>query len=336
MKDFDSNRSPHIKHPDNVRNIMLDVIIALMPATLWGIYAFGVRALSIIVVSVLSAVITETIISYITKKYITIFDLSAVLTGLLLALALPVTVPLYVPVIGAVFAVGVVKCAFGGLGCNFVNPALAGYVFLRLAFPEKLSLTAVPFTGELTRTTALTALKEGLLPEESLYDMLVGNAAGSIGEISPVLLLIGGIYLLVRGIIGWQIPVAVIGSVAALTVVFPQNASGAMFVFYELLSGGLFLIAFFMATDPVTSPMFPLGKLIYGVIIGAVTVLLRYYGADSEGVWYAVLFANLFVGTTDKLTAPSRFGGNKRKADASKSIGASEEIFAEIEENGNE
>lgn len=304
--------APYINHPDNIRNIMTDVIISLIPVTLWGIYAFGVRALSIIVVSVLSAVLTETLISFVGKKYITVLDLSSVVTGLLLALALPVTVPLYVPAVGACFAVGVVKCAFGGLGGNFVNPALAGYVFLKLAFPEKLSLYAVPFTDTVTRETPLTALKEGLLPEESLYDILVGNAPGAIGEVSAVLILIGGIYLLVRGIIGWQIPVAVIGSVAALTVAFPQNASGAMFVFSELASGGLLFAAFFMATDPVTSPMFPVGKLIYGALIGGVTVLIRYCGSDAEGIEYAVLFANLFVGLIDKFTAPSRFGGNRK------------------------
>lgn len=305
-------RAPYIKHPDNVRNVMADVIIALMPVVLWGVYAFGVRALSVIAVSVLTSVLTETVITFITKKHITVLDLSAVVTGLLLALSLPVTVPLYIPAVGALFAVGVVKCAFGGLGGNFVNPALAGLVFLKLAFPEKLALTKVPFTDTVTGATPLVSLKEGLLPEDSLYDMLVGNSAGAIGEVSTILILIGGIYLLVRGIISWQIPLAVIGSVAALTVFFSQNSSGMMFVLAELTSGGLFLAAFFTATDPVTSPMRPVGKLIYGAMIGALTVLLRYYGSAPEGVAYAVLTANLFVGVIDRLTAPARFGGNKR------------------------
>lgn len=316
--DFSSRpkRAPYIKHPDNVRNIMADVIIALIPVVLWGIYAFGTRAISVIVVSVLSAVLTETVISFVTKKYITVLDLSAVVTGLLLALSLPVTVPLYVPAVGAVFAVGIVKCAFGGLGGNFLNPALAGYVFVKLAFPEKLALSMIPFTDTVTGATPLVSLKDGLLPEESLYDILVGNAPGAIGEVSTVLVFIGGVYLLVRGIISWQIPTAVIGSVAALTVIFSQNVSGMMFVLTELFSGGLFLAAFFMATDPVTSPMRPTGKLIYGALIGAATVLLRYYGASPEGVAYAVLFANLFVGVIDKITTPARFGGNKRRAPA--------------------
>lgn len=305
-------RAPYIKHPDNVRNIMTDVIIALVPVVLWGVYAFGARALSVIAVSVIASVLTETAVTFVTKKHITVLDLSAVVTGLLLALSLPVTVPLYIPAVGAVFAVGVVKCAFGGLGGNFVNPALAGLVFLKLTFPEKFALTKIPFTDTVTGATPLVSLKDGLLPEDSLYDMLVGNAAGAIGEVSTILILIGGIYLLVRGIIGWQIPTAVIGSVAALTVFFSQNASGMMFVFAELTSGGLFLAAFFMATDPVTSPMRPVGKLIYGVMIGAVTVLLRYYGGSPEGVAYAVLTANLFVGVIDRLTLPARFGGSKR------------------------
>ncbi len=325
-------RAPYIKHPDNVRNIMADVIIALLPVVLWGVYAFGARALSIIAVSVLASVLTETIITFVTKKYITVLDLSAVVTGLLLALALPVTVPLYIPAVGAVFAVGVVKCTFGGLGGNFVNPALAGYVFLKLAFPEKLALSAVPFTDAVTGATPLVSLKEGLLPETSLYDMLVGNSAGSIGEISTVLILIGGIYLLVRGIIGWQIPIAVIGSVAALTVFFSQNASGMMFVLAELTSGGLFLVAFFMATDPVTSPMRPFGKLIYGALIGAVTVLLRYYGSAPEGVAYAVLLANLFVGVIDKITTPARFGGSRRDAHAAADVSKDTSEETEVSE----
>ncbi len=304
--------APFIKHSDNVRNIMIDVLIALVPAAMWAVYAFGVRALSIIAVSVLSAVVTEAAISFITKKYITVSDLSAVVTGLLLAFSLPATVPLYIPAAGAVFAVGVVKCAFGGLGGNLVNPALAGLVFLKLAFPKLFVLAQTPFTDAVTGATPLVLMKDGLLPEDSLYDILLGNAAGAIGEVSTLLLFIGGVYLLVRGIIGWQIPVGIIGVAAVVSFVFPQNANGLTFALSELFSGGLFLAAFFMATDPVTSPMRPLGKLIYGLMIGGLTMLLRYFGPAPEGAAYAVLLSNLFVGVIDKVTSPSRFGGSKR------------------------
>ncbi len=307
-----TSSAPFIKHPDSVRNIMLDVIIALMPVTIWGVYAFGVRALSVITVSVLSSVLTEAIISFITKKYITVLDLSAVVTGLLLALMLPVTVPLYIPAVGAVFATGVVKCTFGGLGCNFLNPALTGYMFVRFAFYEKLALCRVPFTDTVTGATPLVSLKDGAIPSESLYDVLVGNSAGAIGEVSTLLVFVGGVYLLIRGIIGWQIPVAMIGSAAVWCFVFPQSANGMMFALYELFSGGLFFAAFFVATDPVTSPMRPIGRLIYGAMIGSATILLRFFGEAPEGVTVAVLAANLFVGVLDSLTTPMRFGGNPK------------------------
>ncbi len=312
--------APYIKHPDNVRNIMLDVLIALMPVTLWGVYAFGMRALSVIAVSVLSSVVTETIITFITKKYITVLDLSSVVTGLILALMLPVTVPFYIPAVGAVFATGIVKCAFGGLGGNFINPALAGYMFLKLAFYEKLALSKVPFTDTVTGATPLVSLKDGILPDETLYELLVGNAVGAIGEISTLLIFVGGVYLLVRGIISWHVPVSVIGTVAVISILFPQNATGMMFMLYELFSGGLFFAAFFVATDPVTSPIRPVGKLIYGIMIGAVTVLIRFFGEAPEGVTVAILTANLFVGVLDSVTSPVRFGGAKPKTEEEASL----------------
>ncbi len=302
-------RPPFIKHPDNVRTIMADVLIALVPAVLWSVYAFGYRALVIIAVSVLTAVTTETAYDVIAKKYITIGDLSAVITGLLLALSLPAAVPLYVPVLGSFFAVGIVKCVFGGLGGNFLNPALSGFVFLKLTFSEAMGLFRIPFTDTVTSATPLVYLKEGILPEQTLYDIITGNVAGSIGEISSLLIFAGGMYLLVRGIISWHIPTAFIATVTALVVFFTQNVSAVSFAISEVFSGGLLLGAFFMATDPVTTPITNVGKLIFGVICGGATVLLRYFGGGVEGVAYAILIANLFVGIIDKVTLPSRFGG---------------------------
>ncbi len=295
---------------------MADVLIALIPAAVWSVYAFGIRALYIIAVSVLTATATETVFAVLSRKYVTIGDLSAVVTGVLLAMCLPVTVPLYVPVIGSAFAVGIVKCVFGGLGGNFLNPALSGFVFLKLAFPRVMGIYSDPLTDTLTGATPLSSLKEGLLPEESIYDILTGNVAGAIGEVSTVLLFAGGIYLIARGIVSWHIPVSYIVTVVILTIAFPQNVNGISFAICEALSGGLFLGAFFMATDPVTTPITGMGKFIFGIICGAVTVLLRYYGSSTEGVAVAILFANVLTGVIDRITLPRRFGRREASAES--------------------
>ncbi len=305
------SRAPHIKHPDNNRTVMADVLIALIPAAVWGVYAFGIRTLLIIAVSVIASLATEAVFAVLSRKYITLGDLSAAVTGVLLAMCLPVTVPLYVPVIGAVFAVGVVKCAFGGLGGNFLNPAISGFVFLKLAFPRIMGIYLDPLTDTVTGATPLLALKEGLLPEESLYDILTGNVAGAIGEVSTVLLFAGGIYLIARGIVSWHIPTAYIVTVVALAIAFPQNVNGISFAISEAVSGGLFLGAFFMATDPVTTPITNMGKFVFGVICGAVTVLLRFFGPSSDGVAVAILFANMMTGVIDRFTLPRRFRDEK-------------------------
>lgn len=325
-------KAPFIKHPDSIHNIMLDVFIAIAPTVIWSVYSYGARAVSIILVSVVTAITTETAFEFIMKKSYTIVDLTAVLTGVMIAMCLPVTVPLYVPAIGAFFAVGIVKCLFGGLGGNFLNPALAGVVFIKVCMPEVFDIYLTPGTNTLTNVTPLDSLKEGMLPNESIYDILVGNTAGALGEGSAILIVAGGIYLLVRGIIGWQIPTAYIGCAAALMLAFPQNVNGISFVITEIISGGLLFGAFFMATDPVTSPMMNTGKIIYGAICGGMTVLLRYYGAEADGTAYAILFANLFVGVIDRVTFPKRFGGNniaEAKADAKAEAKADAEIVTD-------
>ena len=313
--------SPHIVSPEKTSTIMLDVIIALIPAFLWGIHVFGGRALAVMAVSVIACVGFEAASQFLLHRPVTIRDLSAVVTGLLLAMNLPVSVPLWMPAVGAFFAIVVVKQLFGGIGCNFVNPALAARVFLfswaseMTAFSadgEKVtSLAPVLAEGDIVASaTPLASLKTGEIPPETIFDMFLGNHAGCIGEVSSLLLLAGGIFLLVQRVITWHIPVAYLGTVALLTFVFPQNAGIPVeFMLYELLAGGLFLGAFFMATDYATSPVTAAGRLIFGVGCGLLTVLIRYFGSYPEGVSFSILVMNLLVWYIDKATMPRRFGG---------------------------
>lgn len=287
---------PSVKHPDTVRAMMADVLIALFPAAVWGVYSFGIRAVSIMLVSVVTAVVSEIIFEYIAKRRFSAENLSSVVTGLLLAYLMPVSVPLYVPAIGAAFAVLIVKCAFGGLGANLLNPALTGYVFVKLCFPEQLRVA-----GDL-----LEILKSGGLPDSTYYDAIVGNIPGGIGEVSSLLLIAGGVYLLVRGVIDWRIPVLIIGCVAVITLILPNDVNNLSFMMYEIFSGALILAAIFMATDPVTTPVTWPGRLIFAFICGMLTVLIRYFGPDTEGVAYAILTANLLSGVIDRIVSPGK------------------------------
>ncbi len=312
--------SPHIKAPERTSTIMFDVIIALLPAYIWGVYTFGVRALAIGVIAMAAAVGFEALTQFILRRKITVFDLSAVVTGLLLAMNLPVTVPLWMPAVGSFFAIVVVKQLFGGIGKNFVNPALAARVFL---FSWAGEMTAFPKVGERIHSLAVTlpsaditagatplvSLKNGSLPSTKLVDLFIGNVSGSIGEVSALLLIAGGVYLLLRRVITWHTPVAFIGTVAALTLLFPRHGGIASdFMLAELLSGGLMLGAIFMATDYATTPVTPVGRVVFGVGCGAITVLIRYFGGYPEGVSFSILIMNLLVWYIDKLTMPRRFG----------------------------
>jgi len=315
--------SPHIRNPENVTSVMLDVLLALIPAVLWGIYVFGIRALALVVISVLCAMAWEGAVQLILHKSVTVRDLSAAVTGLLLAMNLPVTVPLWMPVVGTFFAIVVVKQLFGGIGRNFVNPALAARVFLFTSFAGDMSSFPAPGIrvdslamrlpqGDIVAgATPLASLKEGQLPSVNLFDMITGsNMGGCIGEVSALLLLAGGIYLLIRRIITWQIPVAYLVTVAALTFLFPQNGGVALdFMLSELFAGGLFLGAIYMATDYATSPVTSRGQLLFGAGCGALTVLIRYFGSYPEGVSFAILIMNLLVWYIDKFTMPRPFGG---------------------------
>jgi len=316
--------SPHIKSGETTSTIMAAVIIAMTPALIWAIYIFGFRALTLTVVSVLSCVISEFVYQKIAGKRVTSGDLSAVVTGMLIAFNLPVNTPLWAPVIGSVFAIIIVKQLFGGIGKNIVNPAIAARIFMFLSFSfmsvfhdaaaEKLpaldiSLNHVDIVASAT-PLSFEYLKQGRLPDIGFLDMFLGwQKSGSLGEISVLLLLAGGIYLLWRKIISWHIPLSFIGVVALLTYFFPLGSDSLTFMTAELFSGGLFLGAIFMATDYTTSPITKNGKLIFGAGCGLITVFIRYYGAYPEGVSFAIMIMNLFVWYLDKLTKPVKFGG---------------------------
>lgn len=318
--------SPHIKSPIKTKNIMSDVIIAMIPMLVWSVYVFGFRALTVTAISVASCVLFEYLYRKLMKKSNTISDLSAIVTGILLAFCLPVSVPLWIPVVGAFFAIVIVKQLYGGIGKNVVNPALAARVFLFIAYPAEVSnyvktdsakLNPFAMTVEVTEqikagATPLNNLKEGISPEESVISTLIGDTPGCIGEISATIIILAGIFLLLRKVISWHIPVSFIATVAVVSFIFPLGEiSGLDFMMYQLFSGGLLIGAFFMATDYVTCPVTNRGKLIYGVGCGLLTILIRYFGGFPEGVSFAILIMNLFVWYLDKATKPKVFGGVK-------------------------
>lgn len=289
--------SPHIKDRVTTSSIMLDVIIALIPTTLFGIIQFKINALLIIVTTITTCVLAEYLFEYFMKKPITIKDLSAVVTGLILALNLPATVPLWIPIIGGVFAIIVVKQLYGGLGQNFMNPALAARCFLLISFTGRM--TNFAFDG-MTSSTPLAILKNG--ESFDLIRMFIGNTAGTIGETSTVALLIGVVYLLIKGVIKLTIPMTYIITFSIFTLLFSPCSFDFYYLACELCGGGLILGAFFMATDYVTSPMDQKGQIIYGVLLGVLTGLFRFFGTSTEGVSYAIIISNLLVPLIDKFT----------------------------------
>lgn len=316
--------NPHMKDTVTTGRIMLKVIVALLPAAIWGVYAFGLRAAAILVIAVASAVLSEFVIEKILKKKVTVADLSAAVTGLLIGMNLSPAVPLWLPAVGSVFAIVVAKQLFGGIGKNIVNPALIARVFMfawpqRMGaftkFGERITSLAVNYDvpDAVSSATPLASLKAGELPQDTFFDMFLGNTAGCIGEVSALLLIIGGLYLIFSGVITWHIPVAYIATVAAVCAIFPKAEPRFDFVLCELVAGGLMLGAFFMATDYATSPVTPTGRLIYGFGCGLITVFIRYFGGYPEGVSFSILIMNLLVWYIDKLTVPRRFGG---KSDA--------------------
>jgi len=304
--------SPHIRGNFRTNRIMLDVVLALLPGLAVGIWQFGLRALAVTAICIGAAIVTEWLYSVITKTRNTTLDGSAIVTGLLLAMTLPHTVPYWQALIGSVFAILVVKCLCGGLGQNIFNPALAARAFLLLIFP--VGVTRYLGVDGVSAATPLHHMVMPALPEESVMDMFLGNCPGSIGEISAMALLIGGAYLVYRKVISLRIPVAYLGTVAMLTLVFHKTDAAVLWMLYSLFSGGVMLGAIFMATDYATSPATPVGQVIYGIGCGVLTVFFRYYGLFPEGVTYAILIMNAFVWFIDRHTAMRRFGTGKEAA----------------------
>ncbi|MBO5682726.1 MAG: RnfABCDGE type electron transport complex subunit D [Clostridia bacterium] len=300
--------SPHIHSGKSTSGIMLDVLIALTPAVVAGALIFGVHSLLVLAVCVLSAVIFEALFNLIVKKDQTIGDLSAAVTGLLLGLNLPATVPLWQCVIGSAFAILIVKSIFGGIGNNLVNPAITARVFMLVSFSSSMAKQAFPKgVDAVSSATPLAEIAADKTP--ALRDLFLGTTGGAIGETCAVALLIGFVYLLVRRVISWHIPVSVVGTVFALS--FCIHGFDAMTALSLVLSGGLLLGAIFMATDYVTSPATAWGKVIFGLGIGALTVLIREFGSYPEGVSFAILFMNILTPYIEQWTAHRVFGGKK-------------------------
>ena len=306
--------SPHIRGNFRTSRLMLDVVLALLPALAVGAYVLGIRALLVALISVAAAMTTELCYSWIFRKRNTVIDCSAMVTGLLFAMTLPVSVPYWVAAAGSAFAILAAKLMFGGLGQNIFNPALLARAAVMVLFPA--SLTRYPALGvdAVTGATPLHHMVMPALPEESILDMFLGNCPGSIGEISALALILGGVYLVVRKVISARIPLAYIGSVAVLTLMFHKTDNALSWMLYSLFSGGLMLGAIFMATDYVTSPVTKHGQIIYGVGCGVLTVLFRYFGLFPEGVTYGILLMNLCVWTIDRYTAPRIYGHGKAGA----------------------
>ena len=304
--------SPHIRGKRNTQQIMLDVVIALIPALLAGTIIFGIRALIVALVCIVTAVVAEWICGMILYHRNTVKDVSSVVTGLLLALTLPATVPYWLAAVGSVFAIVVVKGFGGGLGKNVFNPALGARAFMMLFWPVHLVRYIAPGTVDgVASATPLHHMVMPALPEESIGQMFMGNIGGCIGEVCTLALLIGGIYLMVKGVISARIPVSYLGTVAVLTLVFSKGDNAFLWMLYSLLGGGVVLGALFMATDYATSPVTPKGQIIYGIGCGVLTVIFRYFGLLPEGVTYAILLMNACAWAIDRYSAPRRFGTKK-------------------------
>ncbi len=334
MKEYDKlplrvSSNPHIRGPEDTRSLMLDVIIALLPSIAMAVYVFGWRALSATLVSAASCVGFEALWCFLRHKRQTVGDLSAVVTGMMLAMGCSSLMPYWMLIVGAFFAIVVVKELYGGLGKNFLNPALAGRAALVACYASHMSTWAKPFeragifsntADVVTAATPMAILKsnglEALQSQYTLSDMLLGFCGGSIGGVSSLMLLLGGFYLLFRRVITWHIPVSYLATVALLSYLFPMSGDAFVYMLYSILGGSLLLGAFFMATDYTTSPVTGEGRIIFGVGCGLLTVFIRYFGAYSEGVGYAVLVMNCFTGLIDKHCKPLRFGTKGKREEA--------------------
>ena len=325
-----ASSSPHIRSVENTRSIMLDVIIAMLPALFWAIYNFGFKALLSVVVSVVACLFWEWLYRKLLKKPQSIGDLSAVVTGMLLAFVCPPELPWWALVIGAFFSIVVVKQLYGGIGCNFLNPALAGRAILLASYATAMTTWTLP-TSKLdtvvSTATPLAIMKEGtvekfteLTTNYSVADMFIGRVGGSLGEVSALALLLGGAWLLIRKVISWHTPVAFIGTVAILTLISaPAGIDNVQYMLYNVFGGGLMLCAIFMATDHATSPVTKPGQLIFGVGCGLITCFIRRFGSYPEGVCYSILIMNCTTWLLDKYIRPTIYGAvKKEKKEAAK------------------
>ncbi len=309
--------APHIHSGGSTRRIMFSVLVALVPALAAGTWFFGPRALTLTAVTVLACLVSEWLFRLVTRQPNSLPDGSAAVTGVLLALTLPATAPYWLGAVGGVFAIVVVKGLLGGLGQNIFNPALAARAFLMLLWPSWLVRYAPPGAGlpllgstvdVVSAATPLHHMQMPALPDATLLDMFLGNIGGTIGEVSALALLLGAGFLLLRKVISWRIPIAYLGSVALLTLVFSKGDDPVSWMLYSLLGGGVMLGALFMATDYATSPAAPTAQLVYGAGCGVLTVLFRYFGLYPEGVTYAILLMNACAWALDKALPPKRFG----------------------------
>ncbi len=301
--------NPHIRSKATTSNMMLTVVIALLPAAGFGIYNFGLDALILILVTVATTVLTEFLFEKIMKKKVTIGDYSAVVTGLLLALNLPPSAPWWIGVIGGIFAILVVKMLFGGLGQNFMNPALGARCFLLISYTSIMcNFECDAYTG----ATPLASLKAG--ESVNILDMVIGRTAGTIGETSMIAIVIGACFLILCGIIDLKIPGSYIVSFVIFLVLFGGHGLDPAFISAHLAGGGLMLGAFFMATDYVTRPITKRGQYLYGIFLGIMTGIFRLFGPSAEGVSYAIIIGNLLVPLIEKITMPKAFGKGGEKA----------------------
>jgi len=332
--------SPHYRASHSTTSIMLDVIIAMLPIVAMSVVYFGWRALALTLVSVGSCVAFETLFNVIVKKKNTIGDLSAIVTGMLLSFNLPVAAPYWLAVVGSLFAIVIAKMLFGGIGKNFANPALAARAFL-FSWPTLMTTFVKPLLSEqlpifsdpifkngatseyidtITTATPLVSLKSGAYPDMSFVDMLIGKMPGCLGEVCTAAILLGGVYLLLRKVISWHIPVAYIGTVALITFLFPLTGGhfDYEFMLYELLSGGLMLGAFFMATDYATSPVTKKGQIIFGIGCGCVTMAIRFLGSYPEGVSFSILLMNLLTPLINRLSYKYYLKGQEKQMNGGK------------------
>lgn len=314
--------SPHVAALDSTRGIMLDVLIALLPALVVSVFFYGFRSLVLTLITVAACIAFEWLYRAILKKPNSTGDLSAAVTGVLLAFNLPASTPYWVPVVGAAFSIIIVKQLYGGIGKNFINPALAGRAFVMFCFPAYVSTWTPAFewlplggtVDAVTSATPLASMKEGLLPSASAFEMFLGKTGGCLGETCALVLLLGGAYLVLRRVISVRIPLIYLGTVALVTFVFPLGGAARVdWMLANLLSGGLMLGAIFMATDYTTSPVTPRGQVLFAVGCGLLTVFIRYFGSYAEGVSFSILIMNVCVWLFDKVGKPARYGERRAK-----------------------